>query len=91
MSKYEGQDYYLDPETGVLNNKLGIGGEEELNKAEASFTVRGAAYAPGLRRIAGMPWRRAAVAAAAIRVLMVVTDSTRYRYPASMLVRQSVP
>jgi cell filamentation protein len=39
MAKYEGQDHYLDPETGVLKNKLGIGDEEELNKAEASLVA----------------------------------------------------
>ena len=34
MAKYEGQDHYLDPETGVLKNKLGIKDEDELKKAE---------------------------------------------------------
>ncbi len=39
MAKYEGQDHYLDSETGVLKNKLGIGNEDELNKAEASLVA----------------------------------------------------
>lgn len=39
MAKYEGQDHYLDPETGVLKNKLGIEDEDELNKAEASLAA----------------------------------------------------
>ncbi|MGO9018388.1 MAG: Fic/DOC family protein [Syntrophobacteraceae bacterium] len=39
MAKYEGQDHYLDPETGVLKNKLGIGDEDELKKAEASLVA----------------------------------------------------
>ena len=39
MAKYEGQDHYLDPETGVLKNKLGIGEEEELKAAEASLVA----------------------------------------------------
>lgn len=39
MAKYEGQDHYLDPETGILKNKLGIGDEDELNKAEASLVA----------------------------------------------------
>ncbi len=37
MVKYEGKDHYLDPETGVLKNKLGIGDENELKEAEASL------------------------------------------------------
>jgi cell filamentation protein len=37
MTKYEGQDHYLDTETGVLKNKLGIKDEDELKKAEASL------------------------------------------------------
>ena len=36
MAKYEGNDHYLDPETGILKNKLGIKEEDELNEAEAS-------------------------------------------------------
>jgi len=39
MAKYEGQDHYLDPETGVLKNKLGITKEEELKKAEAALVA----------------------------------------------------
>jgi len=39
MAKYEGQDHYLDPETGVLKNKLGITKEEELKKAEAALVL----------------------------------------------------
>jgi cell filamentation protein len=39
MAKYEGQDHYLDPETGVLKNKLGISEEEKLKAAEASLVA----------------------------------------------------
>ncbi|MFH0727324.1 MAG: Fic family protein [Pseudomonadota bacterium] len=39
MAKYEGQDHYFDPESGVLKNKLGIGNEDELNSAEASLVA----------------------------------------------------
>ena len=39
MAKYEGQDHYLDAETGVLKNRLGIGDENELTKAEASLVA----------------------------------------------------
>ena len=39
MTKYEVQDHYLDPETGVLKNRLGISDEEELKKAEASLVA----------------------------------------------------
>ena len=39
MTKYQGQDHYLDPETGVLKNKLGISDEEELMQAEASLVA----------------------------------------------------
>jgi cell filamentation protein len=39
MAKYEGTDHYLDPETGVLKNKLGIRDEAELKKAEASLVA----------------------------------------------------
>ncbi len=39
MAKYEGKDHYLDPETGVLKNKLGIVDEDELKKAEASLVA----------------------------------------------------
>ena len=37
MSKYRGNDHYLDPETGVFKNKLGIGDEAELKEAEESL------------------------------------------------------
>ncbi|MEI6757548.1 MAG: Fic family protein, partial [Chlorobium sp.] len=39
MAKYEGQDHYLQTETGVLKNKLNITDEEELKKAEASLVA----------------------------------------------------
>jgi cell filamentation protein len=39
MAKYEGQDHYLDPDTGVLENKLGIKDEDELRRAEASLVA----------------------------------------------------
>lgn len=39
MAKYEGEDHYLDPKTGVLRNKLGIGDEDELKQAEASLVA----------------------------------------------------
>jgi cell filamentation protein len=39
MAKYEGQDHYLDPESGVLKNRLGIREEEELKAAEASLVA----------------------------------------------------
>jgi cell filamentation protein len=39
MAKYDGQDHYLDFETGVLKNKLGIRDEKELKKAEASLAA----------------------------------------------------
>ena len=39
MAKYEGQDHYLDPETGILRGRLGITDESELEKAEASFVA----------------------------------------------------
>ncbi len=38
-AKYEGQDHYLNPETGVLQNKLGIREEEKLKAAEASLVA----------------------------------------------------
>lgn len=37
MHKYSNQDHYLDPETGVLKNRLGIRDEDTLEKAEATF------------------------------------------------------
>ena len=39
MAKYEGQDHYLDPETGIVKNKLGIRDEAELKAAEASLVA----------------------------------------------------
>ena len=39
MSKWEGNDHCLDPETGVLKNKLGIRDQEKLNEAEASLSA----------------------------------------------------
>ncbi len=37
MSRYSNTDHYIDPETGVLRNRLGITSETELEKAEADF------------------------------------------------------
>lgn len=37
MSKYSNSDHYLDTETGVLKNRLGISSASELEKAEADF------------------------------------------------------
>ena len=39
MAKYEGQDHYLDPATGVLRNRLGITDAGELEQAEASLVA----------------------------------------------------
>lgn len=39
MTKYEGEDHYLDLETGVLKNKLGIRDEGELSRAEAALVA----------------------------------------------------
>jgi len=39
MTKYEGKDHYLDPETGILRNKLSITDEDDLKKAEASLAA----------------------------------------------------
>ena len=39
MAKYEGQDHYLDPKTGIFRNRLGITDESELERAEASFVA----------------------------------------------------
>ncbi|MFZ5453348.1 MAG: Fic/DOC family protein [Thermodesulfobacteriota bacterium] len=39
MTKYEGQDHYLDSEAGVLKDKLGIKDADELKKAEASLVA----------------------------------------------------
>lgn len=37
--KYDGGDRYLDSDTGVLRNKLGIAYQDELDRAEAMFVV----------------------------------------------------
>jgi fido (protein-threonine AMPylation protein) len=37
MPKYSNNDHYIDPETGILKNLLGITDEAELEKAEATF------------------------------------------------------
>jgi cell filamentation protein len=39
MAKYEGGDGHLDPETGVLRNRLGIADERRLEQAEASLVA----------------------------------------------------
>lgn len=39
MAKYEGGDRYLDPQTGVLRNRLGIADERRLEAAEASLVA----------------------------------------------------
>jgi fido (protein-threonine AMPylation protein) len=39
MTKYEGQDHYLDPDTGILQNELGINDEDEIRRAEASLVA----------------------------------------------------
>lgn len=36
MSKYEGTDHYLDPETGVLKNQLGIEDEDNIHPSTVS-------------------------------------------------------
>lgn len=52
MPKYDGQDHYLDPETGILSNKLGITDQSELEQAEASF-VAWRSYELSQRPLAG--------------------------------------
>lgn len=37
--KYDGDDRYLDADTGILRNNLGITSQEELDRAEAIFNV----------------------------------------------------
>lgn len=37
MAKYSNNDHYLDAATGVLKNRLNIGAEAALEKAEAAF------------------------------------------------------
>lgn len=39
-NKYDdGSDRYLDPDTGILRNKLGISSQDELDRAEAAFVA----------------------------------------------------
>lgn len=37
--KYDGGDRYLDPDTGILRNKLGITTQQDLDKAETAFVA----------------------------------------------------
>jgi len=39
MSRYEGSDHYIDPDTGVLINKAGIRDQEALDAFEADVTA----------------------------------------------------
>ncbi len=39
MQKYAGSDHYLDPETGVLKNQLGIRDSKELEELEADYAT----------------------------------------------------
>jgi cell filamentation protein len=39
MPKYSGDDHYIDPESGVLKNRLGITDEASLESAEADFVA----------------------------------------------------
>jgi fido (protein-threonine AMPylation protein) len=39
MSRYSDSDPYLDPESGVLKNRLGITDEATLEKAEAALVA----------------------------------------------------
>jgi cell filamentation protein len=39
MPKYCGNDHYIDPESGVLKNRLGITDEASLEAAEADFVA----------------------------------------------------
>lgn len=39
MPKYSGDDHYIDPESGVLRNRLGITDEALLEMAEADFVA----------------------------------------------------
>jgi fido (protein-threonine AMPylation protein) len=39
MSKYSGDDHYVDPESGVLKNLFGISREEELGEKEAEHVA----------------------------------------------------
>ena len=37
--KYEGGDRYLDPDSGILRNKLGISAQDELERAETAYVA----------------------------------------------------
>lgn len=37
--RYDGGDRYLDPDTGILRNKLGITTQQDLDKAETAFVA----------------------------------------------------
>ncbi len=39
MAKYSNRDHYLDPDTGVLKNKLGISNQAILEKQEADYVA----------------------------------------------------
>jgi cell filamentation protein len=39
MPKYTGNDHYIDPESGVLKNRLGLSDEASLEAAEADFVA----------------------------------------------------
>jgi cell filamentation protein len=39
MPKYCGNDHYIDPESGVLKNRLGLADEASLEAAEADFVA----------------------------------------------------
>ncbi len=50
--KYSHNDHYIDPETGVLKNKLGIDNEADLEKAEADI-VSARLFALAHQKISG--------------------------------------
>lgn len=52
--KYSHNDHYVDPETGVLKNKLGIRDEAELEKAEADI-ISARLFAMDRQPLAGEP------------------------------------
>jgi cell filamentation protein len=52
MSKYSGDDHYVDPESGVLKNLFGISSEEELEESEAEH-VATRSYELSLRPMPG--------------------------------------
>lgn len=37
--KYDGDDRYLDPDTGILRNKLGLTTQQDLDRAESAFVA----------------------------------------------------